>query len=99
MQMQRAPGGNRRGRKGSGQGPDNHLGQGSQEVKLKDLKPLPPASLTFRPNRKGTGKAHLIPMVDGIDIPHVKSITLQQVTAEDAFLVLTVRLPHGVIIE
>lgn len=64
------------------------------------LKPLPPSVVTFRPNRaKGSGKCHLIPMVDGIDIPHVKSITLQQQTAEEATLVIQIKLPNGVIIE
>ena len=97
--MQRAPGGNRRSGQRDREGADHNLGKGSEKVKLKDLKPLPPAAITFRPNRKGTGKCHLVPMVDGVDIPHVKSITLQQVTAEEAFVVLTIRLPNGVVIE
>lgn len=68
-------------------------------MKIK-LKPMLPAVLTFRPNKpKGTGKCHLIPMVDGVDIPHVKSMTLQQPTADEGLLIITIRLPNGVIIE
>lgn len=98
--MQTAPRGNRgSGQKDRHQRSDRDLRESTEKVKLKTLKPLPPASLTFRTNKKGAGKAHLVPMVDGTDIPHVKSITLQQVTAEEAFLVLTIRLPHGIVIE
>ena len=64
------------------------------------LKPLRPAVVTFRPNKpKGSGKCHLIPMVDGVDIPNVKSMTLQQQTADEAVLVIQIKLPQGVIIE
>lgn len=100
MQMQGTAHGDRfRGEVRGEKGDDDHLRQGPEEVNIK-LKPLRPAVLTFRPNRnKGTGKCHLIPMVDGIDIPGVKSVTLQQPTSDEGLVVITVRLPNGIIIE
>ena len=97
--MQGTPRGNRRSGQKDRQGADRDLGKVSEEVKLKDIKPLRPAVLTFRPDKKGTGKAHLVPMIDGVDIPHVKSMALQQPTAEEALLVITLRLPNGIVIE
>jgi hypothetical protein len=88
-----------RDRRRDQEGPDDHFRKASDEVKGGVAEPLPDAELTFRTHCVGTGKARLIPMVDGIDIPHVVSMAVQHTSGEAAFLVLTVRLPHGVIVE
>lgn len=62
-----------------------------------NTKSLPPARVTFR-RLAGPGQANLIPMVDGVDIPNIQGIVVQQNVA-GSFMVVTVLLPDGVVVE
>lgn len=62
-------------------------------------KPLSAAEITFRKVvNNGTGRAVILPMVNGVDIPNVQSALVNQ-TLEGSMMILTVMLPRGVIVE
>ena len=65
-----------------------------------EAKSLPDGVITFRRYVKPeTGKAYLVPMLNGVDLPLVHAAQINEIADGMGSVVITLCLPNGVIVE